>query len=836
MFRGSLLPNPGPRVSDPRDQLQADLAERYTLERELGRGGMATVYLAHDLRHDRPVALKVLHPELAHALGPERFLREIKLAARLQHPHILPLHDSGEANGLLWYTMPYVEGESLRERLRREVQLSVEEAVRIAREVALALDYAHRRGVVHRDLKPENVLLSDGQALLADFGVARALDAGSGGKLTETGLAVGTPAYMSPEQASGGQVDGRSDVYALGCVLYELLVGEPPYTGPTGQAIATKRLTDPVPSVRRFRPAVPGAVDTLVRRALAPVPADRFGTAGGFAEALGKAAIQESGPNAHVAPPARGLRVWRVALYGGLVLLSVAATVALLRRAGGRGPAAGENAARPPAAQAAPVPAEDQHSVAVLPLVNLSPEKANEYFSDGMTEELINALSRVEGLRVAARASAFMFKGKPVDPQEVGEKLHVATLLDGSVRKAGDRLRVSAELVRARDGRRLWAETYDRTLTDIFAVQEELARAIAGTLGARLAAATTPTADSSRSPGATPAVVHRGAAPPLAAPGTRNLEAYDLYLRGRYFWNKRSRDGLEQAIAYFRRAIAADPGYAQTYAALSDSYSLLGEYNYVPPISAYPKAKAAALRALELDPNLAETHASLGVVRYRERDWPGAEAGYRRAIQLNPNYASAHHWLADLLNDLGRLEEALVEYRRAEALDPLSPIIGVGVAWTLYFQHRYGEALQQLQRALALDTSFAVTHLVLGSVYLQQRRYRDAEAELQRAAVLSGRSPVHLAALAYAYASARETGRARALLGELRERSGREYVPQWAFALVYAGLGDSGRALSLLERSVRTREAWFYGWRDPLWDPLRADSRFQQLLKELGLR
>jgi len=516
-------------VADLLARLSAALAGRYTIERELGRGGMAHVFLAHDLRHDRSVALKVLRPELAAALGPERFLREIALAAPLAHPHILALLDSGDADGLLYYVMPHVEGESLRARLDRESQLPLDDTLRIGQEVAGALDYAHRHQVVHRDIKPENILFQDGLAVVADFGIARALIGAGTRPLTQSGLTVGTPSYMSPEQAAGdAQVDGRSDVYSLGCVLYEMLAGEPPYTGATAQAIIAKRFSEPVPHIRTLRD-VPEPVERAITRALARVPADRFATAADFAAALVSAPAM---PPARTAPP---------------------------------------------------------QSIAVLPFTNLSPDPENEYFSDGMTEEVINALAQLGDLHVAARTSSFAFKGKRGDLRTIGDRLGVRTLLEGSVRRAGDRLRVTAQLTNAADGYQLWSERYDRGMDDIFAVQDEIARAIVARLRVTLAR---PEA-------------------PLVRPGTDDLEAYDLYLKGRYFWARRG-EGLQKAIDCFERAIAADPGFAAPYAGLADTYCILGVYGYMPSTTVQERTRDAAERALALDDRLAEAHYSVG--------------------------------------------------------------------------------------------------------------------------------------------------------------------------------------------------------------------------------
>ena len=800
---------PAPPMPGLETALRAELAGRYALERELGRGGMATVYLAEDVRHHRQVAIKVLHPELGAVLGADRFLREIGIAARLSHPHILPLHDSGTLDlgvgrPVLFYVMPYVAGRSLRERLREELQLPIDEAIGIARQVADALEHAHRQGVIHRDIKPENILLADGQAVLADFGIARALDVAAGDRLTETGLAIGTPAYMSPEQSAGStRLDGRSDIYALGCVLYEILGGQPPFPGPTPQAILARHAMDPVPSLRTLRPTVPVALAQVVTQAMAKVPADRFPTARAFAEALAAAPTAES-----QAAPSRGRRRrWLVAGVAGLTILAGGLAAVLARR--------------PRELDASRVlvelAAEDQRSIAVLPLVNLSPDKQDEYFSDGMTDELINALSKVEGLRVAARASAFVFKGESADPRDVSEKLHVATVLGGSVRKAGNRLRISVELVSARDGRRLWFDTYDRTLTDVFGVQEEVARAITGALKLKL---TTP------------------AGTPVMMRPTDDLKAYTLYLKGRNSSNSLDDHERRQAVEYFREAIERDPGYALAWAGLADGYSLMSIA--VPPQeipAVREKARAAALRAVALDSTLAEAHAALGGIQYYfDWNWGPGEQSLRQAITLNPNNALTHRWYAELLTIMGRYPEAVAEAERAERLDPLNPFMVLGTVWAYTTARRYEDASDAARRWIDLDSTSSGAYVFLGRSQLLAGKANEALANLGKAMELARDDPFPKVQLAYAYAVTGQREKARRILSGVKPVSGRNYPPAADFAGVYAALGDLNEAFAWLERGYVAHDDGIPLIAGLPWlDPLRGDPRYSRLLTRMRL-
>jgi serine/threonine-protein kinase len=742
-------------VDSLQQRLERALRGRYTLERELGQGGMAVVFLAHDIRHDRKVALKVLRPEISAEIGADRFLREIKMAAGLTHPHILPVYDSGEADGLLFYVMPNMEGRSLREWLERERQLPLEQALKIIREVAGALDYAHRHHVVHRDIKPENILLHEGSAMVADFGIGKALS--GGGSITQTGMAVGTPAYMSPEQGSGdSDIDGRSDLYSLGCVLYEMLSGEPPFTGPTAQAIIAKRFVSPIPKVRTTRD-VPEAVDEAVTRALARTPVDRFPTAAEFAEAL--------------RVPER--------------ILSTSQKSA-------------------PALKA----------IAVVPLANMSADPENEYFADGMTEEIINALAKVPGMQVASRTSSFAFKGKEVDVRQIGEKLGVASILEGSVRKVGNRIRITAQLVNVENGYHQWSETYDRQLEDVFAIQDEISRAIVEALKLRLGS------DAGH----------------LVAP-TKNLEAYNLYLKGRFFFNKFTEPGLRKALELFQLALLQDPGYARAYSGIADVWCNLAD-DWVAPDEAYPRAKAAAERALQRDPEFGEAITSIGkVLCWHEWNFAGAEQQLQRAVALSPNYAEAHYVLGTALPLVGRLEEALEAIRAALALDPLSASYSEWLARFLLYSKDYAGAIAEAQKTFELDEGslraplyIGSAHLALGDAETALRWYRRAQG--QERAVRS-----YDAMIVRALAALGRRDEAEAILSRLDEESRQQYLRAEILAMGYAAVGDFDRAFAYLERAYQARSAGLiYLHLDPGYAPLRGDARFGDLVRRIGLK
>ncbi|MGH7518074.1 MAG: protein kinase domain-containing protein [Gemmatimonadales bacterium] len=770
------------------------LRDRYTVERELGRGGMATVYLAHELKHHRSVAFKVLHAELGVALGPERFLREISLTARLQHPHILPLFDSGETAGRLWYTMPYVEGESLRDRLRREIQLPVNEAVRLAAEVADALDYAHRHGVVHRDIKPENILLEETHALVADFGVARAVDVAGEGKLTETGLALGTPAYMSPEQASAGAVDARSDIYALGCVLYEMLAGEPPFTGPTPQAIIAKRFSEAVPSIHRLRDTVPPAVERAVSKALSKVPADRFSSAAQFAQALAVVEAEPTVPATRVADRHRRPRR-RLIAAAATAAVALAAVVAVVR--------AGRDDRSP------------IKSVAVLPLANLSGDPEQEYLADGMTDALIARLARVRALRVMSRTSVMQYKGARTPLPEIAQALRVDAVVEGSVQTAGDRVRVTAQLIDARTERHLWVETYEEELSDVLRLESRIAQSVAD----EIRIAVTP--------------VERTQ---LARSAPVNPEVYQLYLRGRYFWNKRDEEGVKKSLDYFRQALDRDSTYAPAFAGIADAYLTLYDYEYLPAAEAAAKARAAAERARALDEGLAAAHNSLAHLSLHDWQWAAAERGFQRAIELDPSYVPAHHWYALCLTAVGRVEEAVAAIRRAQELDPLSIRINADVGMALHAAGRYDEAIEQERRTLELDSTSRVARWIQGMAYEQKGMLEEAKRSYSVALARSPGNSNFLASLAHAHAVAGEKEAARAILDTLKAQASKGEASPFFLALVHAGLGETDLAFRWLEKAYEERSGSVrYLKVERRLDPLRSDPRFADLLKKVNL-
>src|SRR5688572_25037684 len=714
------------------DRLRSAVSRTYTIDRELGRGGMATVYLAQDVKHERLVALKVLHPDLAASLGPERFLREIKTVARLNHPHILALHDSDEADGFLYYVMPYVEGESLRERLDREEQLPIDEAVHHGRAIASALDYAHRQGIIHRDIKPENVMLYEGEAMVMDFGIAKAVSAAAESEtLTQTGMMLRTPPYVSPEQAAGEiNLDGKSDQYSLACVVYEMLTGERPFSGATPQAVMSKRFSETPKPVRTIRSAIPESVERAVTRAMAVDGAARYSSVAQFGQALASGSMSTPTDTA-----------------------SLPQTVV--------------SAAK---------------SVAVLPFTNMSADADNEYFTDGMAEEIINALNKVQSLRVAARTSSFAFKGKNEDVGEIGKKLKVSTVLEGSVRKMGNRLRITAQLVNVADGYHLWSERYDRELEDVFAIQDDISQAIVKALKV---------------------ILTEGEKKQIEKARVENVAAYDYYLRGRQYYYIH-RKSLEYARQMFNRAVETDPDYARAYAGVADTCSLLYMYYDAREFN-LKQADYASAKALELEPELAEAHVARGLAVSLSKRFQEAEQEFETAMKLDPKLFEAAYWYGRALEAEGRFQEAVKMYERAQLLRPED--------------YQAPSFLAQAYRALGMtDESHAADRR---AIRLMQERLELNPSDARAANLLAA-----------TYASMGESDKAVDYADRSLAIDPDDAMLLYNVCCTYTLLGRNDEAIACLERAVDKgfgHREWID--HDPDLNPLRGNPRFESIMR-----
>ena len=745
-------------VGDNTFSLRTSLSDRYTIERVLGYGGMATVHLAEEKKHRRMVAIKVLKKELGASVGVERFMREIGIAAQLSHPHIVPLIDSGESDGSLYYVSPFVAGGSLRDRLNREKRLPIDDALRIASEVGAALDYAHRNGFMHRDVKPENILFADDHALLSDFGIAHVHAQSAGEALTAPGLAIGTPEYMSPEQASGeSDVGVPGDVYGLACVFYEMVTGEPPFKGTSPRATMAKQVTERARPLRALRPDAPSGFERVLERALAKDPAARYPTVAQFCDALARARTE---PNRPFAMTTR--------------------------------------------------------TIAVLPFVNSIADPDNEYLSDGITDELINALAKVDGLRVASRTSVFALKGKAQDVRAIGALLEASEILEGSVRRAGDNLRITVQLTSADDGRLMWSERYDRKLHDVFAIQDEIARTIVTTLRS------TSFAD---------------LAPATPSKQTDNVQAYGLYLRGRYEWNKRTSEGVTEGIKYFEQAIALDPGYALAYTGLADSFSLHIDYRNVPTHEGHTKAKYYARKAIALDDTLAEAHASLAWSLFIY-DWAWEESAkeFRRAVELDPRYAPAHQWYAFQLASEEQFEESLIEAHTAQENDPASVSVRRSLGYCYLYARKYDQARYHLDRAIAMNPTAEESYRIQGLILTFQKQYEAADRVLTEALALASEAGTTTkATLAFSRALAGNPSYAKEVAADFEKRITTEYISPVDMVLLYIGIGDKETALDWVERAIEERRGWAAYLRvHPIVDSLRAEPRFAELVKKMG--
>ena len=786
----------------PDELLNNVIADRYRVSHEIGRGGMATVYRAHDVKHDRDVALKVLSSELHAPLGVERFLREIAFTAHLDHPHILPLLDSGESGGRLYYVMPLVEGESLRDRLKREKQLPIEEALQITREIASALTHAHGHGVLHRDIKPENIMLSGGHARVADFGIGRAMSTTVADNLTVTGLAVGTPTYMSPEQASGASdVDARSDVYSLACVLYEMLVGQPPYMASSTAALLARKSLEPMPPLRATRDSIPREVERAIAKALAPVPDDRFASARDFVEALG-------GRSSTTLPARARTPAWNASMIALLALfllgvVAVTADVAGVRTRVARGIATDRIA-----------------TMAVMPLENLSGDAQQDFLAAGMHEALITGLGKLRGLeRVTARSSVLRYQKTDKTPRQIGEELGVDALITGSVTRAGDVVRVTANLIRAQTEEPVWSHSFERELRDVLSLQNEIVAAIAREVQLQLS----PTEQAG-----------------LARARQVNPAAYQSYLKGWFQMGTFTPEGFENALRLHREAIAIDPNEALAYAGMADVYGLLEIFRPSSSKDDAERSKAAALRAIELDPTLAQAHVALGNLKIgKEWDYPGAEASYKRALELNPNLADAHINYAIYQGIFGDQAAAIAEYKRGIELDPFSPLYTAWLAGTYWEFSRPDDAIREAQKALVLQPDFPVALFVLGLSYADKGRFDDAIATHQRALNLYPRFGYSWT-LAAIYALAGRTADARKIMAQLEAGKHADVAHPWFVAAAYTAMGELERALDWLEKAYEERILFLCNLardRAAGFDirPLHGHPRYEALLKKVNL-
>jgi serine/threonine-protein kinase len=777
----------------------------YEILSPLGAGGMGEVYRARDTRLGREVAVKVLPERLADdpkALS--RFEREARAVAALSHPNILAIHDFGEERGLRYTVTELLEGQTLRERLARE-RLTWRKAVEIGTAIAEGLSAAHTRGIVHRDLKPENIFLtSGGHVKILDFGLARA-DAGPSEQLTsaptessatEAGTVLGTLGYMSPEQVRGEAADARSDIFSFGCVLYEMLAGRRAFSGESpGQTMAAI-LRDQPPEIAAPGTQVPEGVDRIVRRCLEKSPGERFQSAGDLSFALKESlgsGVAKSAPGGWGVSRRTGL------LLAGAVIVLIAAVLVLrlLGRAAGTGRI---------------------ESLAVLPLANLSGDPQQEYFADGMTEELITALARISALRVTSRTSVMRYKGSPKSLPEIARELSVDAIIEGSVTRSGSQVKITAQLIEAARDRHLWADSFQRDLKDVLALQGEVAKAIAGEIGVRL----------------TPQERSR-----LAAKKTVNPEAYEAYLKGIYHMSRSTVGDTQKSLDYFRQAAAMQPDYALAYAGIADVYERLASsaYSMLSPREAFPMAKAAAARAVALDPTLGEPYSSLGWCSFVfDRDWPAADSLYQRALRLSPNYDHAHRNYSIILSRMGLPEAAIREAARARELDPLSLENNLSVGFVYHFSRRDDEAISWFHRVLDMDSSYWRAHWGLGLALLQKKSYEEAIAELRKAVEISGRGGVQLGSLGYAYAVAGRRTDALEVVEKLKASSKEHYVAPAALALVFTGLGEKDQALTWLEKSGEERDPWATALKvEPMFDSLRSDPRFLDLMHRVGL-
>jgi len=820
---------------------------RYEIRSQLAVGGMGEVYLAQDTRLDRKVALKILPTGVAaNQERMRRFVQEAKAAAALNHRNIAHIYEIGEADGMNFITMEFIDGQTLRQYVHRG-QTDLKKLLRYLQHVAEGLTKAHAAGIVHRDLKPDNIMITrEGEAKILDFGLAKLIEPqqsshSSGEAASELatailqqhstpGVVLGTVGYMSPEQAQGktNEIDHRSDIFSFGCMLFEAVTGHKAFEGKDPIDTLNKIIREPVPPISDFRPDVPNHLQRIVRRCLAKDPEDRYQTIKDVAielRELRRELAGSTGVDTTVPPPSTGSRISAVPvssgatqptpsssaeyIVSGIKQHKLAAAIAVIVLVTGViGLTAYLHARNTEVAI---------DSIAVLPFVNQNRDPDTEYLSDGLTESIINSLTQLPSLRVSPRSTVFQYKGKDTDPLKVGHDLGVRAVVTGRLLQRGDNLMVSAELLDVRDNKQVWGEQYNRKVADALAVQQEISREISERLRTKLSS------EEQRQ---------------LTRRDTSNPEAYGFYLKGRYYWNKRTADNIRKAIEQFQQAADKDPNYALPYVGLADCYSILEVYLGTPASETLPKAKAFAERALQLDNSLAEAHASLGYTYDGLWQWENAEEEFKRALELNPSYPTAHQWYSLLLLDKGQFDEALTEARRAQELDPLSLVIGQNVAQAYLARADVNSSIEQARKVIDLDPRYSRGHSQLGLAYLKQGNYSEAIVELQKAVDLpSERDRLASAGLGYAYGVTGRRAEALAILKELEAKYGRHEVLGQDLAAVYAGLGDKDQAFAWLEKDFQARSGLLVRtrWQLPF-ESLRSDPRFTDLLRRMGLQ
>ncbi|HXP71257.1 MAG TPA: protein kinase [Candidatus Dormibacteraeota bacterium] len=780
----------------------------YRIVEQLGAGGMGVVFKAQDSRLERAVALKFLPEKLAQQpQALDRFRREARAASALNHPGICTIYDIGEQDGRAFIAMEFIDGETLRSHIHGK-PLPLDELLELGIEIADALEAAHAEGIIHRDIKPANIFVTKrGRAKVLDFGLAKLVPKGITGADSEdgqsdsnsiVGIISGTPSYMSPEQVRGDGLDSRTDIFSLGLVLYEMATGRQAFGGGTGGVIIEAVLTRPPAPVRSINPDIPQRLEEIIDKALHKNRDQRYQHAADLGADLQrlKREIDSGSRSANeISQSSAASNTGPLSSTGELMSRrSTDDTRALRARRASK----------------------NIDSLAVLPFDNASHDPDHEYLSDGITASLINILATVPKLRVMAQSTVFRFKGRAIDPQAVGRDLNVRAVLTGRVMQSGGSLRIGAELVDVATGSRLWGAQYDRKSGDIFAIQDDISNEISEKLKLQLTHAQKKK---------------------LTRHQTEDPEAYRIYLKGRHHWNKWTEEGFYKAIEYFQQAVEKDPSYALAHAGVADSYVLLGWNSYLPPKDAFPKAKAAALTALQFDPDLGEAHTPLAAVLWlHDWQWPEAQKEFKRSLELNPNYPTANHWHAEYVMTMGRHAEAIAKIKNSQTLDPLSLIINVAIGRDYYLARRYDEALEHLLQTVELDPNYPVTYWVLGLLYMTTGRSDLAIAAGEKAVTLSGGSPLMRAALAHSYGKAGRTKEALQILDDLTSVAKCKYVAPHFFAGIHIGLGENDLALDCLEQSYEEHSHWLiYLHIDPTMDDLRNEPRFQDLLKRVGL-